>query len=284
MSRKAEKIVGNCNILGEGPFSVFQKRLFWFDIFDSCAYCLEIAENKTDRIKLNAPICCAGITVQNEIVAAGSIGVAVYNDKFQQTKLLFPPPFDTGKLRFNDGKVGPDGAFWVGVMTHEGDKPEGMLLRITDKIECILENMLIPNGLGWSPDGKKMYITDTGFSLISKWDFNTETGSITGKETFVSSAEMNGAPDGLTVDSTGNVWSAFWGGSRVCCFTPSGKLIDEIITDAKNPTSCCFAGVDNSTLYITSARYGLDDPEASDGALFRVSTDSVGLSQYKFRY
>ena len=190
MIGKAKILYSPGNILGEGPLSLSEKRLCWFDILGGSAYFLDIEKNTVQECQLDNFICCAGITLKNEIIAAGSTGIAVYNNQLRQTEVLFFPPFNTPKkLRFNDGKVGPDGAFWVGVMAHEGDRPIGMLLRITNKVECILESMLIPNGLGWSPDENIMYITDTGKGLISKWDFNSETGQIKDEKPFVVSTE-----------------------------------------------------------------------------------------------
>ncbi|MDC7227248.1 MAG: SMP-30/gluconolactonase/LRE family protein [Spirochaetales bacterium] len=280
----AEPVSSPGNILGEGPFSFSNKRLFWFDIFGSSVYSHDIAENRTRETGLDEFICCAGPTVLNEIIAAGSNGVAVYNEQFKPEKILFEPPFNTDELRFNDGKTGPDGAFWVGVMSHGGDQKTGMLLRITDRIECVIDHMLIPNGLGWSPDEKTMYVTDTGKGIIMQWSFNKDCGRITSERLFVDSALMDGVPDGLSVDSVGNVWSVFWGSSRVNGFRPSGEKFAEIRVDAENPTSCCFAGIDYSTLYITSATHSVDEPRVHDGALFKAATGTVGKPPYKFKF
>ena len=70
--------------------------------------------------------------------------------------------------RLNDGKVGPDGAFWVGSMDDRGKpaserKPLGSLYRVdgSGRVEKKVEGLITSNGLAWSADGRAMFHTDT---------------------------------------------------------------------------------------------------------------------------
>ncbi|MBI9107456.1 MAG: SMP-30/gluconolactonase/LRE family protein [Spirochaetales bacterium] len=280
----AERVFTAGNALGEGLFTLTDNEIYWFDILRGKAYHLEIDQINIEEFNLNGFICCAGKTTDGKIISAGLNGLTIVDDRFKTHKTLFPAPFDTKELRFNDGKTGPDGAFWVGSMTHEGDRPVGSLFRVTDKIVSVLDEMFIPNGIGWSPDQKTMYVTDTGYKKISQWDFNAETGRMSNERVFVDAGKLNGVPDGLAVDSEGNIWSAFWGGSCVYGFRPTGEILAEIRLDARNPTNCCFCGTDYASLFITSARHGLSDPNPADGSLFKVDTGNKGTGPYPFIY
>ena len=368
ITERAELLYRAENELGEGPFTLDGAGIFWFDIFGSSAYRLDVGgvhsargdrvaagggrvdvdarggrlgpaggelgagENAAGRIEagenaaagksgaaaehtgaaevqktdLDHFLCCAGAAAdggiiaagdgkamadsgkaaakQHLIVAAGQNGLELLDENFRRVRLISLPPFDTEILRFNDGKVGPDGAFWAGSMSYNGDKAIGGLYRFGGAPTQILDGMVIPNGLGWSPDGRTMYVTDSGKGVITRWDFDPESGSIVNEQFFVRIPPEEGAPDGLSVDEEGNVWSARWGGARVVGFDPDGAVIGEIEVPAGNPTSCCFGGPDNRTLFITSARHGLAEPGRADGALYQAKTGTRGQVPHKFRF
>ena len=77
------------------------------------------------------------------------------------------------------------------------------------------------NGIGWSPDNTTIYYTDSGKKTIYSFEFDGK--KITNQQIFAEDTEC--APDGLTVDSEGGVWSAKWDGSRVVRYTPDLSLI-----------------------------------------------------------
>jgi sugar lactone lactonase YvrE len=116
---------------------------------------------------------------------------------------------------------------------------------------------LVSNGLGWSPDDKTMYFTDTGLGVIYAYDFDLETGEPTRRRLFAQIDPDMGRPDGLTVDAEGYLWVALWDGWRVVRLAPDGSIDREIVLPVPRPTSCCFGGTDLRTLYITSARVRL---------------------------
>ena len=67
------------------------------------------------------------------------------------------------------------------------------------------------------------------------------------------------APDGLTVDDEGGIWVAWWGGGAVSRYAPDGTLLATVGLPVERPTSCAFGGPDRATLFVTTARDGLDD-------------------------
>ena len=90
-----------------------------------------------------------------------------------------------------------------------------------------------------------MYYIDTPTERVDVYAYDGELGT---RATF---AEVDGYPDGLTVDDEGFVWIAFYGGSRVERRAPDGSLDRVVPVPTENVTSCCFGG---TTLYITTGR------------------------------
>jgi sugar lactone lactonase YvrE len=149
------------------------------------------------------------------------------------------------------------------------------------------EGFLFPNGLGWSPDQKTMYLTDSRAQVIYAYDFDLENGTIAKRRVFAQVPGAQGVtPDGLCVDTQGNVWSACWGAWKIICFDPSGKIVEEVATPVQYPSSCAFGGEQLRNLYITSARTLLDESQFKEqptaGDLFYCSTNMNGLPNHKF--
>ena len=148
--------------------------------------------------------------------------------------------------------------------------------------------LTIANGMGWSPDGKTMYLTDTRRHLIYAYDFDGATGSISNRRNFVQVPVDDGFPDGLTVDSKGFVWSARWAGSCIVRYDPDGKLERKVELPASHVTCCAFGGPDLTDLYITTAWNEMSDEEHAReplaGDLFRLRTGIKGVAQPKFQY
>jgi sugar lactone lactonase YvrE len=181
--------------------------------------------------------------------------------------------------RFNDGKVGPDGAFWVGTLDGNSPRqPTAGLYRVTGdgRITKEQDGYRNSNGLAWSPDGRTMYHSDTtGF--IEAWDFNPETGARTRQRILARLTNEEGRPDGGATDMDGNYWSAGPSAGCLNCFSPSGELLRTLAFPVPGPTMPCFAGAD---LYVTSLRDGKSAQILADhptlGGLFRAAAPAIG--------
>jgi hypothetical protein len=95
-----------------------------------------------------------------------------------------------------------------------------------------------------------------------------------------------GVPDGLTVDSDGNLWVAVWGGGELRRYSPTGALLSVLPVPVERPTSCAFGGPDSSTLFFTSARDGLDDEAVAsqpDAGRYSASIISVPRGHHASR-
>jgi sugar lactone lactonase YvrE len=148
--------------------------------------------------------------------------------------------------------------------------------------------LTISNGLGWSPDGTTFYLTDSFQHKIFAYDFEGRLGTISNRRVLVDLSDESVEPDGLTIDTDGNIWSALWDGWAIACFAPTGQELFRIKMPVPRPTSVTFGGADLNQLYITSASVGLSQKDIqacpTAGDLFCLTTKAKGLPSYSFGY
>jgi gluconolactonase len=123
----------------------------------------------------------------------------------------------------------------------------------------------VSNGIGFSPDGTKLYHSDSTTKGLWVHDVAAD-GSVSNRRHIGKAAFERGIPDGMCVDADGNLWVAHVGGRRVAKLDPEGNLIDEVPVPAKAVTSVAFGGPDWDELYIVTAD-NLDD-ESKGGSIF----------------
>jgi sugar lactone lactonase YvrE len=149
----------------------------------------------------------------------------------------------------------------------------------------MLDGLTTSNGIGWSPDGRTMYLADSGPRVIHAFDF--DAGTISSGRVLVEVPQEIGTPDGLTVDAEGDLWVAIWGGGRVHRYSPIGELRQVLAVPAMQTTSCAFAGPDLHRLYVTTATEDwTDDERRADpkaGLVYRFETDATGRPADPFR-
>jgi sugar lactone lactonase YvrE len=139
----------------------------------------------------------------------------------------------------------------------------------------------IPNTMAWSPDRRSFYLGDSLRNTIWVWDHDEARGEIANRRVFVSGGP--GLPDGSCMDSEGCLWTARFGAGRVIRYDPDGRVEREIALPVQNPTATTFGGPGLTTLFVTSARFGLDEPAEADGALLAVETDIRGQEENWYR-
>ncbi|MHB8293831.1 MAG: SMP-30/gluconolactonase/LRE family protein [Acidimicrobiales bacterium] len=185
-------------------------------------------------------------------------------------------------LRMNDGKCAPDGAFWAGNMAYDKSTGAGSLYRLgTDgRVSTQLSGITVSNGMAWTPDYRTFYFVDSPTRRIDVFDIQPGTHRLTNRRPLVLLPPGIGNPDGLTIDNSGGVWVALWGGGAVHRYRPDGNLDTVIHLPTAYVTSCCFGGTTGTDLFITTARRSANgrsdrqesapvvQPEA--GGLFRV--------------
>jgi D-xylonolactonase len=135
--------------------------------------------------------------------------------------------------------------------------------------------------MGFSPDGKTFYFTDTMRFTIFKFDYDRKSGELSNERVFVRSPDHEGWPDGMTVDANGDVWSTRWDGWMMVRYAPDGKEKDRVKFPCKKVSSCLFGGEDLGDLYVTTA--GGDNKAENGptaGALYRCRPGVKGRQEF----
>lgn len=276
------------DVLGEGPVWVPEEQaLFWVDIQRPSLQRWHPESGHYQNWKMPTDIGCFALRKQGGAVLGLRTGFAYLEFSSGTVTNLIDPEADKAYTRFNDGKCDRRGRFWAGTMDEVGSNTRGALYRLdTDgEYHQILPGIGISNGLGWSPDNRIMYYTDSVKRTIWAYDFDLDSGVITNQRVFATTPPSY-VPDGLTVDSDGFVWSAKWDGWKVVRYAPDGSVDLEVILPVQRPTSCIFGGPELKHLYITSASVGLSKSEMAEqpqaGGVFVLESDAEGLPEPRF--
>lgn len=204
-------------------------------------------------------------------------------------KKLADNPEDQTISRFNDGGVDPAGRFVAGTVDETRERGIASLYRYDSLgLSRLAEGLLTSNGVAFSPDGKRLYHSDTLRYTLYTWDYDPASGEATNRQVFArfGSETDKGRPDGGAVDAEGCYWTALFEGGRVQRYAPDGTLLAEYPVPAKCPTMIAFGSPDMKTLYCTSASFGRPAEELAEyphsGALFSMRTDVAGLARPLF--
>jgi sugar lactone lactonase YvrE len=261
--------------LGEGPFwDPGTGRLHWVDILGCRLH--GCREDGSDLRSLAVPSHLGSAAPWGDgFIAATRDGIGLL-DRSGAFKPLPRSPRLAAHVRFNDGKCDPTGRFWAGTMAYDSRPGAGALYRVEPggEVARVLDGLTLSNGLAWDLPRARMYHIDTATRRLDAYDWDAATGAIRDRRCVAAFAESDGWPDGMTLDRQGRAWIAFWDGWKVLCVDPdSGGTVAELRVPVQRPTSCAF-GPGERTLFITSARTGLDAEalarQPGAGAVFQV--------------
>ena len=271
-------------VCGEGPlWHPGEGRLYWVDIPKGRLFRYDPVSGAHEQCLEGDVI--GGFTIQADgalllFMARGA--VKIWRNGEWRTVIKEIP--DERETRFNDVIAGPAGRVFCGTMP-SGDRlgrlyrldTDGTLTKVLDGIGC-------SNGMGFTPDRKGMYYTDSPKREIYLFDYDEDTGAITNQRLFVRTPDGEGVPDGMTVDVEGYVWTAKWDGACLVRYAPDGREDRRVRFPTPKVSSVVFGGEDYTDIYVTTA--GGDDKEAngpSAGALFRVNLGIQGRPEFPSR-
>ena len=280
---------------GEGPvWHPDEQRLYWTDVPAGRVHRFDPRTGGHATVYEGEPV--GGITIQADgaLLLFGARGfVAVWRDGGVE-RLIVEEIADERDSRFNDVIADPEGRVFAGTMpVRDGQGHavrDGRLYRLDPDchLTVLVDGLGVPNGMGFAPDLRHLYVTDTlpGIQTIFRFSYDRAMGALANRQRFLQTPLDNseGRPDGMTVDADGNVWSARWDGGQVVCHGPDGSVVRRIGVPARKVSSVTFGGPDSTDLYVTTAG-GQDRASegAGAGALFRLRRCGRGVREFRSR-
>jgi L-arabinonolactonase len=276
--------------LGEGPlWDVKEQRLYWIDSYGPAVHRADIKGG--DRKSWTVPEPIGSIALREKGGAVLSLRSGFHFLDFESGAVTRINETQPGELRprLNDGKVDRQGRFVAGSMDYAEGEPVGKLFRLDPdlKLTTLDKDIVCSNGPCWSPDGKTFYFADTYQRAIFAYDYDIATGDVKSKRVFASFAELQGFPDGATVDEEGYVWSVEVYAGRLVRFNPDG-VIDRLVgLPVFSTTSIMFGGPNLDIAFVTSMARpfkGRYPREREAGMVFAIHGLGVrGLPEPRFK-
>ena len=281
----AEPVGDVTAVLGEGPYwRPEDEALLWVDVVGGLLHMTRVQLGETITIELD-PVSAAFPAVGGGIVTAGGHRLTLRATRPGEGwagRTIAEAPARDG-VRFNDASVDPAGRVWVGSMDIKEKDPLGTLYRLDTggTLTPVVKGATVSNGIGWSPDGTRMYYNDSPLRRIDMFDYDQATGEAFGGRMFADLSGADGFPDGLTVDADGYVWVAMFAGGALRRFTPAGHQDAVLPLPVSQPTSCAFGGPGMADLFVTTAYRDLSEAQRAAeplaGRLLRLRPGPVGL-------
>ena len=284
-----ELLVDSRDLVGEGPtWDERRSCLWWTDILSKRLHRLDWPSRVLTTVAMPRRVGSIGLCESGRLLLAFEDGVFLHEPGTERFEHVATIEAEIVMNRLNDGKVGPDGAFWVGSMDERQPRqPSGALYRVTlAGAERLFGGVTVSNGLAWSPDGRTMMHADTGASAIDRFDFDPATGAIAHRRRFAEAGEAIGRPDGAAFAMDGTYWSAGVSAGVLNGFDPEGRLVRSVPVPMPHPTMPCFGGSDLRTVFVSSLRdyRGTDlDRHPQSGGLMVGDLGVAGVPVSRFK-
>ena len=266
--------------LGECPIWDDRRRyLYWIDSLDRKIWRAGAAGEEPVATTLPSDIGSIGLCQDERFIAGLADGFAFVTFRAGSDAVvewIADPDPRQADTRLNDGKVDRQGRFWCGTMNRHFATANAALYRLDKDLSWrrMDDGFTVSNGIAFSPDGRRMYFSDSRVDRSYQYDLDPQTGGLSNRRAFLDTAAYAGRVDGATIDAQGNYWGALFEGGAVGCFSPQGRLIRRVALPVRCPTMCAFGGTDMDVLYVTSAIFLMQDAELAAeplaGSLFAI--------------
>lgn len=277
--------------LGESAvWDVKDQCLWWADIKGGLVHRFDPVTGENKTFDVGEDVGCLAIRKAGGLVLATRTGFWFFDPETGAKQAIHDPEAHLPDNRFNDGTTDAQGRFWAGTMKDTGaPAPQGSFYRLDPdlSVTCWKEGVFTTNGLAFSPDGARMYFSDSFPEVRKIWTaaYDQTSGTPGEPALFFDTSDVPGRPDGGTVDADGCYWQAGVSGWQLYRLSPKGKVLMTIDMPVEKPTKPMFGGPNLDVLYVTSIggdiTPGTDQPEA--GSLFAITGLGIkGLAQTRF--
>lgn len=266
--------------LGEGPvWDVQEQALFYVDAAGAKLNRFDPVTGELRSWDFEGRVACLGIREQGGAILALWNGIHFFDFVTKELTLIGDPDPDEPRTSLNDGKVDPRGRYVCGSVDLTMADPLGKLYGVgpNGSITTLDDGITIANGPCWSPDGNTFYHADSVPKTIYAYDYDLDSGTVSNKRVFASTAQLGGIPDGATVDAEGFLWTAICEGGIVARFSPDGVLDRTVALPTTMVSSVMFGGPDLDRLFVTSIDPRTFGGEAEDGGGALYVIDGLGI-------
>jgi sugar lactone lactonase YvrE len=281
--------------LGECPlWHAIEGSLYWIDIPGQAVHRLQESSQRHDCWSMPDEPGCIALHGDGGLLVALRQGLFRLDTISGALTLLCEAPYDTTRLRFNDGRCDAMGRLWAGTIYEPRDQELASLFCFDHGVlRDACHPVTTSNGVAFSRNQRHMYHANTPAHCIYLYDFDQTSGSTSNRRVFrqfdmdKTAATYGGRPDGAAVDSEDAYWCAMFEGGRVLRLSAAGEILQEISIPARCPTMIAFGGDDLRTLYITTGRKGRSAAELEQypqsGCVFSVRVEVAGLLEHAYR-
>ncbi len=275
--------------IGENPvWSIEERALYWLDTTQRAIHRFDPQSGVNQTWTMPDLACSFALREDGGLIVALGAGVYLVDMETMSLDAIAGEVTDKTQTRLNDGRCDRAGRFWVGAMDLEKHRRIASLYRVDPdhSIHKVVDELIVSNGLAWSPDSRTMYHSDSRQNVIWAYNYDLKTGIPSNRRVFATTNPEEGLPDGAAVDAEGFYWSAGVRGGRVTRYAPDGRVDRVIKLPISLPSMCAFGGDNLDILYVTSAREFLSESELSGeplaGGIFAVDVGVRGLPEPRF--
>jgi len=269
-------------IVGEAPLWDEKKQALY--VIDVRGKLIQRIDPRTGELlrRIDLPTMVGSIALMEDGTLMAALEDGIYRVDEDDGLQRMHEPVDIKGDMFNDGKVGPDGAFYVGTMAANFGgafyrlTADGHLTELFDHVGC-------SNGLAWSQDEKTMYYCDSSTQKLEAFDFDRETGTLSNRRTICAVPGGVGEFDGMTIDQRDHLWVGVWDGSCLYEVDPAVGIVGTVKLPVSRGTCCTFTGEDLKQMVITSAAKEIDlAKEPLAGFTLKMTMPAPGRATYRF--